>query len=274
MELVDPHPTRHRDPRWVVRLTQLAHPALLRWFRAEVRGLHRIPSGPGLYVANHNGGFMTPDTWLFAGAVLRQMGIEHLPFGLAHDTLIRMPVVGWGLRRIGGVAAHPQNARALFRDGAKVLVYPGGDLETFRPWRHRNRIVFGGRRGYLRLALRERIPIVPVVSAGAHSGWFVLSDGQWLAKRLKVHRWLRTDVLPIAVSVPWGFNVGAPPYLPLPVRILVEVLEPIHFERTGPEAAGDDAYVEACHQRVKGVMQDALDRLARERRRRLLRRKR
>jgi 1-acyl-sn-glycerol-3-phosphate acyltransferase len=266
MNLVDPHPTRHRDPRWVVGFTRLAHPALCRWFRAEVRELGRIPEGPALYVANHNGGFMTPDTWLFAGAVLRQLGIEHLPFGLAHDTLMRMPVLRWALRRIGGVTAHPLNAHGLFRDGAKVLVYPGGDIEAFRPSRQRHRILFGGRRGYVRLALREGVPIIPVVSAGAHSGWYVVSDGKWLAKRLRVHRVLRTDVLPITVSIPWGLTVGAPPYIPLPTRVLVEVLDPIRFDRSGPEAADDAPYVEACHQRVVGAMQAALDRLAQERR--------
>jgi hypothetical protein len=76
----------------------------------------------------------------------------------------------------------------------------------------------------------------------------------------------RTDVLPITVSIPWGLTVGAPPFLPLPVRVFIDVLEPIYFDRSGTEAADDMIYVELCHQRVLRTMQAALDRLMEERR--------
>jgi hypothetical protein len=120
--------------------------------------------------------------------------------------------------------------------------------------------------GYIRLALTEGVPIIPVVSAGAHDGWWVLSDGRWLSRLLHTHRFVRTDVLPITLSVPWGLTVGAPPYLPLPTQIILEVLEPIEFERSGPEAADDREYVETCHRRVLETMQLALDGLVQERR--------
>ncbi|MGB5416386.1 MAG: hypothetical protein WBN01_17260, partial [Polyangiales bacterium] len=106
----------------------------------------------------------------------------------------------------------------------------------------------------------------------SHDVWWVVSDGRWLSRLLRTHRFLRTDVLPITVSVPWGLTVGAPPFLPLPVPVFIEVLEPIQFERSGPEAASDAAYVEDCHQRVLDAMQVTLDRLMEEQR--LTRRKR
>jgi 1-acyl-sn-glycerol-3-phosphate acyltransferase len=110
------------------------------------------------------------------------------------------------------------------------------------------------------------VPIIPVVSAGAQDGWWVLSDGRWLSRVLHTHRFVRTDVLPITLSVPWGLTVGAPPYLPLPTRIILEVLGPIEFERSGSEAADDREYVETCHRRVLETMQLALDGLVQERR--------
>ena len=127
-------------------------------------------------------------------------------------------------------------------------------------------------RELVRLALREGVPIIPVVSAGSHDVWWVVSDGRWLSRLLRTHRFLRTDVLPITVSIPWGLTVGAPPFLPLPVPIFIDVLEPIAFERSGPEAASDAGYVEQCHRRVLDSMQLALDQLSEERR--LARRKR
>jgi 1-acyl-sn-glycerol-3-phosphate acyltransferase len=128
----------------------------------------------------------------------------------------------------------------------------------------RNRIIFGGRTGYVRLALSARVPLVPVVAAGAHSTLIILNDGRWLATAIGAPRLFRTRVWPIALSVPWGLTIGPspPPYLPLPARILVEVLEPVRFEREGDDAANDPSYVRRCADEVERAMQAALVRLA------------
>jgi 1-acyl-sn-glycerol-3-phosphate acyltransferase len=256
----------NRDPRLICAAARALRPILWRWFSPEVRGLDRIPEGRALYVGNHSGGFVSPDTWIFAAAVLEERGVEHVPYGLGHQVVMEAPVLNQVLTRIGGVEADPDNAHRILARGGKVLVYPGGDLDAFRPTRDSHRVVFGPRRGYLRLALREAVPLVPVVAAGGHDGWIVLSDGKWLARRLHTHRLLRTDVLPITLSLPWGLAIGAPPYVPWPTKIMIEVLDPICFERRGEDAAGDDEYVEQCHRRVLSEMQAALDRLTRERR--------
>ena len=262
----------NRDPKVLERFADIAGPILWKWFRPRVRGLDNVPDGGALYVCNHNGGFMTPDTWILAVSIIRERGIDDVPYALAHQVVMEVPITNLTLPAMGAIAANPKNAHRVFAVGRKVLVYPGGDLDAFRPSRDRGRIVFGPRRGYLRLALREGVPIIPVVSAGSHNVWWVVSDGRWLSRLLRTHRFLRTDVLPITVSVPWGLTVGAPPFLPLPVRIFIDVLEPIYFERSGPEAAGDATYVEECHQRVLDAMQLALDQLMEERR--LVRRER
>jgi 1-acyl-sn-glycerol-3-phosphate acyltransferase len=143
------------------------------------------------------------------------------------------------------------------------MVYPGGDLDAMRPFRHRNRIVFGGRRGYMRLALREGVPIVPVVAAGSHATFIIIDDLRWLARLLRADRCLRIKVWPLTLSIPWGLTLG--PlffYIPFPVRIRVEVLTPMRFARAGEEAASDEAYVGACAAEVEGAMQAALDRLS------------
>ncbi|MCZ7687664.1 MAG: hypothetical protein M5U28_56555 [Sandaracinaceae bacterium] len=157
--------------------------------------------------------------------------------------------------------------RASSRKARRCSVYPGGDLDSMRPFRDRDRVVFGPRRGYVRLALRAGVPIVPVVAAGAHATSLVLTDGRALARALGLQRALRLEVCPVTVSVPWGLVVGiTPPYVPMPTRILVEVMEPIAFDRCGEEAAADRDYVERCHERVHGAMEATLERLAAERR--------
>ncbi len=238
-----------------------------RHFRPVVRGLDHIPPGPGLYVANHNGGFLTPDTYTFCAAVLRRLGTGELPYGLAHEFAMSLPGFHQLIVPLGAVRASHENARRLFARGHKVLVYPGGDIDSMRAWRDRERVVFGSRRGYIRLALREGVPIIPVVSAGAHEGFVVLDDGRWLARRLGLGRLARIKVWPIVLSVPWGLTIGPPPpYLPLPTRIFQQILPPVRFDRTGAAAAEDAEYVEVCHERVHGAMQETLTRLCAERR--------
>jgi 1-acyl-sn-glycerol-3-phosphate acyltransferase len=256
----------NRDPMVLERFADIAGPILWKWFRPRVRGLDKIPDGGALYVGNHSGGFMTPDTWILAVALTRERGTDDVPYALAHQVVMEAPLTNRMLPAMGAIAANPENAHRVFAAGRKVLVYPGGDLDAFRPSRDRGRVIFGPRRGYVRLALHEGVPIIPVVSAGSHDVWWVVSDGRWLSRLLRTHRFLRTDVLPITVSVPWGLTVGAPPFVPLPVPIFIDVLEPIYFDRAGPAAADDPSYVEECHQRVLDAMQLALDRLTQERR--------
>jgi 1-acyl-sn-glycerol-3-phosphate acyltransferase len=252
----------NRDPERIDRLFRLIARPLERYFRAEVRGLERVPPGAGLFVGNHSSGMLTPDSFLFGAALYRRFGIRECPYGLGHELAISLPIVHQIIVPLGAVRASHENAHRLFERGDKVLVYPGGDVESMRPYRDRNRIVFGGRRGYLRLALRERVPLIPVVSAGSHGTLIILDDLRPLARALGLDRLLRAKVWPLTLTVPWGVTLGPPLlYLPFPVRIWIEVLEPIRFEREGEAAAADEAYLGECAGRVEGTMQAALERL-------------
>jgi 1-acyl-sn-glycerol-3-phosphate acyltransferase len=256
----------NRDPAAIERFLPIVESVLQPYFRAEVRGLERVPAGAALYVGNHSAGIMTPDSFLFAAAVYRAHGLDGLPYGLANEVGISLPLVHQLIVPLGAVRASHTAAHALFARGRKALVYPGGEYDAMRPSRHRNRIVFEGRLGYLRLAVREGVPIVPVVTAGGHDTFYVLDDGRWLARLLQTDRLLRIKVWPITLCLPWGLMIGAGlPYFPFRTRILIETLSPIRFERSGEEASRDEAYLRACALRVESLMQSALDRLARER---------
>jgi 1-acyl-sn-glycerol-3-phosphate acyltransferase len=257
----------NRDDALIERLTRIAGAALSRYFACEVRGLERIPAGAALYVGNHNGAMLSIDTFLFGFAVHRERGIADVPYGLGHEVAISLPGINGTLSRLGAVRASHDNAHRLFARGAKVLVYPGGDYEALRPFRRRDEVDFGGRKGYVALALAAGVPIVPIVAAGAHETIVILDDLRWLARALRLDRLLRIKVWPLMLSVPWGLTLGpSPPYIPLPTRILIEVLEPVRFERSGPDAAADTEYVARCAAEVEGRLQEALTRLCKERR--------
>ncbi len=246
--------------------TQL--PRLELFFRhyhhARVEGLESVPEGPVLAVGNHNGGIMSPDMFALMCAWWRHFGVDAPSYGLMHDVVFRVPIVGDLMARLGAVPADPANAVELLGRGAKVLVYPGGDIDAFRPWAQRHRIVFGKRTGFVRVALRAGVPIVPVVSVGAHEAFRVLTDGRWLVERLGLKRLARIEVLPIILCLPWGLSIGTGFYLPLPVRIRIRVLEPLSWPELSPSAADDDEVVWRCREQVRGAMQSALDDLTRE----------
>jgi len=239
---------------------------LKKYFRAEVRGLERIPKGAALYVGNHNMGMLSLDSFIFAAEAFRMHGINAVPYGLAHDAAMFLPLARDFIASFGGIRACHENAAKIFAAGKKAIVYPGGDVDALRPFKHRNRIIFGGRTGYVRLAVSENVPIVPVVAAGAHSVYVVLTDGRKIAKTFRFDKLFRSEVWPITLCLPWGIMIGPSPFFwPLPSKILIEVMEPMRFDRSGPEAAADGRYVRLCADRVETAMQAALSRLARER---------
>jgi 1-acyl-sn-glycerol-3-phosphate acyltransferase len=233
------------------------------YFRAEVRGLGNVPEeGPVLLVGNHSGGNLTPDTGVFTLAFSTYFGVERAFYQLAHNLVLSMPGLSF-LRKYGTVAASPDNARKALRAGAAVLVYPGGDYEVHRPSWQGRRVDFGGRKGFLRLALEERVPIVPVVSIGGQETALFLSRGERLAKGLRLDKLFRLKVLPISLAPPWGINVGDMfGHVPLPAKITVEALPPIDLRRE----FGDDPDLGEVYDHLVRVMQETLDALAAERR--------
>jgi 1-acyl-sn-glycerol-3-phosphate acyltransferase len=252
-----------RDPDYIREQLPLAWLFASLWYRGEVRGLGNIPDhGPVLLVGNHSGGNMTPDTIVFTLAFNTYFGVERAFYQLAHNLVLSMPGLG-SLRKFGTVAASPENARKALDSGAALLVYPGGDYEVHRPSWERNRVDFNGRKGFIRLALDQGVPIVPVVSIGGQETALFLSRGERLARLLALDRVFRLKVLPISLAIPWGLNVGDMlGHIPLPSKITIETLPPIDLQAEfGPDPDVDDVYDHLIR-----LMQDTLDALAAERR--------
>jgi 1-acyl-sn-glycerol-3-phosphate acyltransferase len=252
-----------RDPDFIRERLPMMWLLASLWFRGEVRGLGNIPDeGPVLLVGNHSGGNMTPDTTVFTLAFNTYFGVERAFYQLAHNLVLSMPGLG-SLRKFGTVAASPENARKALDSGAALLVYPGGDYEVHRPSWHRNRVDFDGRKGFIRLALKQNVPIVPVVSIGGQETALFLSRGEGLAKLFALDRLFRLKVLPISLALPWGINFGDMlGHIPLPAKITIETLPPIDLRAE----FGADPDLDEIYDHVMRLMQETLDALAAERR--------
>ncbi len=232
-------------------------------FRPKVRGLEHIPAeGPVLLVGNHSGGTMIIDTFVFSFAFYRYFGPERRFHQLAHDLAVKFPGLSALIRGYGTLPASHEYAERALEAGAAVLVYPGGDFESFRPSWHSEEIEFGGRKGFVSLALSQDVPIVPVVSIGGQESAFFVTRGERIAKLLMLDRLLRIKVLPVVLGPPFGLSImDLPPRLPLPSQVTIKVLPAVDLrERFGSDPDEDEVY-----EHVTATMQEALDELADER---------
>jgi 1-acyl-sn-glycerol-3-phosphate acyltransferase len=252
-----------RDPDYIQR----SLPAIRAWsdlyFRAEVEGLDEIPADePVLLVGNHSGGTLIADTFVFSQHFYDHFGPERRFHQLAHDLVFQLPGVRASLSRFGTVPANPGNMRRALDRGAALLVYPGGDHETYRPTWEQDTIDFAGRTGFVKLALELGTPIVPVVAIGGQETALFLGRGQRISRLLGLDKALRLKVFPVQVAPPFGVTVlDLPLRVPLPAKIKIRVLPRIDLRGE----LGEDADLQDAYDLVTGRMQDALSDLSDER---------
>ena len=256
-----------RDPEVIQSLMPKWEWFYDHYFRVRTSGWHHARH-QALFVGSHNGGLAAPDMVMLMVDWFRRFGYQRSIYGLMHHKVWQVnPFLGDLGAQCGAVPARPKFAIAALQRGASVLVFPGGAQDVFRPHSQRARIHLAGRTGFIKLALREQVPIVPVVSWGAHDTFIVLGDcykqAQWLNQK-GLLPWVMDidpEVFPVFLGLPWGIGLGPLPHWPWPTQIHTRVGEPIEFERTGRSAARDLDYVQACYRRVEQRMQTELDKL-------------
>ena len=235
------------------------------YFRMEMDGWHRLPAEPSLLIGVHSGGSLTMDAWTVALQWHRRFGAERILHGTAHDVLMAAPGLGHYFRAMGTIAPTVDAMKAAFEARHDVILWPGGEQDAMRNWRKRDQAVLAGRKGFVRFALRQQVPIVPVATVGGHDTVFVLSEGRLLAKWTGLGKRLRGATMPIVSGFPFPLAVEVlPMHLPLPAKIRTELLEPIHLD-PDPDKADDKAYVDAVYRDVEAAIQDGMNRLAKRR---------
>ncbi|WP_240431073.1 1-acyl-sn-glycerol-3-phosphate acyltransferase [Mycobacterium kyogaense] len=230
-----------------------------RYHRLDIDSTIETPTDPVLFVANHGFGGVVDLNVFAVRAALDELHLDR-PLTILTHQLAWTLGVGRLFEPLGARPASRDSAVEAFEAGHHVLVFPGGDKDAAKTFDERNLVKFDGRTGFAKLALEQKVPIVPVVTAGAGESLLVLSSGERLARALRLDKILRVKALPVSVSVPWGLNVGAVgmlPYLPLPTKLVTRVLAPM--------IPADDETAEQFAGRVESAMQDAMTELTRDR---------
>ncbi len=225
------HASEARFPRsWRQKLFLIPLARLLQlWFRPRVHGLEQVPAdSPVLYVAKHPRTFLYFETMLLGLLTFWDSGRPPFrPMEQRGTTLHRFPLIGWIRRHVGTIEATEEEALRAAAGGESLLLYPGGPRELYGA---PDRLDWGGRRGFARLAARAGFPVVPVAIVGA--------DQQ--------HPW--------RLSIGRRRSVWLPPF-PLPVRLDFWFGAPMP-----PPPHGDAAALAAFGDRVAAETQALLDR--------------
>jgi 1-acyl-sn-glycerol-3-phosphate acyltransferase len=235
-----------------------------RYFRMEMKGWERLPEPPALLIGVHASGMLPIDAYAFGYSWVRHFPHSRPLHGTAHDFLMALPGIGHYLRAMGTVPAGRESVTAALERGHDVIVYPGGDLDSLRPWTKRDKVVLAGRRGFVRQAIRSGVPIVPVATTGGPDTMPVITDGRRVAKLLRLDKLARSEVFPLALGFPLGLAPGIIPQIPLPAKIRTEILEPIEV-RSAAGLEDDDDYVDEKYREVERALQSGVNRLARKR---------
>jgi 1-acyl-sn-glycerol-3-phosphate acyltransferase len=240
------------------------------YFRVQTQGWENVPpEGKMLLVGSHNGGLASPDTSMFMVDWFKRFGYDRPAYALMHPSAWENPLFAIPSAQVGAIRAHPKTAIAALHREAALLVYPGGAQDMFRPYSKRHEIYLANRKGFIKLALREQAPIIPLVSHGAHETFIMLADLYPVLEQLydlgfPLHLDLDTGVFPIYLGLPWGLGIGPIPNFPLPNQIHTKVGKPILFEKYGRETVRDRDYVDHCYELVRSQMQQELDELIAE----------
>jgi len=234
------------------------------WFRMEIDGWENIPRPPALLVGIHSGAPFVWDAWTVGLQWWRRFGQDRPLHGTAHDALMAIPLIGRYFRSMGVLPAAPDAIATALAEGHDVALWPGGEVDSLRPWAERDRANLAGRKGFVKMAIHAGVPIVPIATVGGADAMPVLIRGDRLSQVLQLDRLLRLKVFPLAVSLPWGIAPAALPQLPLPAKIRTRFMPVVELDHD-PARADDADYVDSKYREVQDSIQQGMDALARKR---------
>lgn len=232
-------------------------PLYERWFRTEWEHLDRIPTeGGALLVANHAAAVPSDAPNIIHGI---ETELGRPVYGLADHFFRGVPVVGTLWARNGGVVAQPDNAYRLLREqGQLVLVFPEGSKGPAKTYQERYRLRRFGRGGFVEIAMRAGVPIIPIAVVGAEESMPTLARVPLAAKLLG------TPYFPVTANMLAFGPLGA--LMPFPAKFKLRVLEPVTFDVPPDQARYSRSRIMDGSEEIRQSIQEALFDMLQQRR--------
>ena len=262
------------EPDFVEKISPFLEGLYKYYFRCDIEGWENVPEGKSLFVGNHNGLLTFEVLMLFYGWWQRY-GAAKRALGLAHSIALNNPFFRWILPRIGAIPASPEIAAEAMERGYSLLVYPGGEKESFRPYSERKKVDFFQRKGFIRLALNAKVPLVPVVSIGGHESYIILHQGEEIAEKLGLTEKFRLHGFPItfrSLFFFWCLVSGvftffplliAPAafmaiFVPMPAKMSFRILPAMDLQKMWDKQLSEEENIQKIYDEVLGRIQATL----------------
>ncbi len=232
-------------------------PIYSKWFRTEWEGLEKIPTeGGALLVANHAGAIPS-DAPVIMHGIEKELGRP--VYGLADYFFRTIPVIGTLWARSGGVSARPANAYRLLKEQRQLaLVFPEGTKGTSKSFTDRYQLRRFGRGGFVEIAMRAGVPVVPIAVVGAEEAMPVVLRLPTVARALGL------PYFPITANVLAMGPLGV--VMPFPAKFKLRVLAPVQFDVPADQERYSKSRIMEESERIRALLQESVYDLLRDRR--------
>jgi len=223
-----------------------------RYHRYTVEGLQNLDGSRAKLIVGYHARGVAMDMCMLTVAVFDRYG--YLPHGFLHRSVENVWYGRWLAQSLGFVVKDRPSLAVAVERGEHLVTTPGGGQEGLRPFWRRYTVCWGEGLGYVRLAVKYGLQIVPVGCRGADDLFIGLNDAEATGKAIRVPMnfgyafWLALG--------PLGFYPFSPPY---PVRLMQRIGTPIDPFEHGRVELDDEEGLRRIHVRVVDAVQTILD---------------
>lgn len=228
------------------------------WFRVETSGIENVPSEGGALLVSNHAGALPPDAPMIMQALRNEHSNPRPLYMLGENWFKGYPFVSMIVNKIGMIPAHRENAQRLLHDeGRLAVVFPEGQKGSRKLYWQRYRLRRFGRGGFVRTAIRARVPIVPIALVGAEEAMPIFAHLRFLEKLTGL------IYFPVTPSFP-HFGLAAPAMY-MPAKFKIHFMEPIDMAGYPLETASDPAEVQTIAEGIRRRIQYELEEMLQER---------
>ncbi len=239
------------DPEFHASARPVAEFLYRTYWRVDTEGLEHIPAkGPALIVGNHSGGIPFDAAMITAAVDLEHP--QHRLVRYLYDKFVEgMPLVGDAYKRLGSVPATVQNARLLLRHGDLVGIFPEGVAGVAKGVLQRYRVQ-PFRSSFVRLAVEENVPVIPVAVVGAEETYPIVGKLQKLGGLTQL---LNVPYIPVTPLFPLFGLLGV---IPLPSKWHIRFGAPIHLADEAPKVGMRKLWYRQTAEKLRRELQGTL----------------
>ena len=246
-----------RSERTRALVRAIYEPVYSKWFRTEWEGLERIPAeGGALLVANHAGAIPS-DAPVIMHGIEKELGRP--VYGLADYFFRTVPVIGTLWARSGGVSARPANVYRLLKEQHQLaLVFPEGTKGTSKSFTDRYQLRRFGRGGFIEIAMRAGVPVIPIAVVGAEEAMPVVLRLPTVARALGL------PYFPITANLLALGPLGV--VTPFPAKFKLRVLPPVYFDVAADQDRYSKSRIMEESEHIRSLLQESVYDMLRDRR--------